>query len=84
MLESGDGHPFALLGKSSELSYLPLPSVTFLSHAGVVFVAILRMFWETLGVRTIVRLIPHTVNGFLFGVLTQQFYSYWISGEFDS
>ncbi|KAH9981593.1 hypothetical protein BJV74DRAFT_81576 [Russula compacta] len=68
MLESGDRHsfdPLALLGKSSELPYLPPPSVTFLSYAGVVFVAIL-------------------LNGFLFGVLTQQFYSYWTSGFDDS
>jgi len=57
--------------------------MTLLYHPGVVFLAILCKRWDTgLALHGGGMAKSQTVNGFLFGVLTQQFYSYWISGVF--
>jgi hypothetical protein len=79
-----NGHffdPLAFLGISlgHRFSYAFLMVLSF--RPGAVFLAILRKrSHRVFGRRA--HLNPQTVNGFLFGVLTHQFYSYWIRGEF--
>ena len=80
-----NGHffdPLAFLGifPGRRFSYAFLMALFF--HPGVVFLAILRKRWHRPERLEDAHLNPWTVNGFLFGVLTQQFYSYWTGGEF--
>ena len=81
MVNSHFFDPLAFLGISLGhcFSYTVLMVLAF--HPGVMFLAFLRKHsHQVFGGR--VCLNPQAVNGFLFGVLTHQFYSYWIGGEF--
>ena len=56
--------------------------LTLLRYLGIVFLAILCKASSYTAATGDVRLNLQTVDWFLFGVISQQFYLYWISGEF--